>query len=391
VHIRARSSQAGIHRWMGAVALAVATAVSVPAGAAASPGGEGPVVTVTGGAIRGNSNGKIAEFRGIPYAAAPVGSLRWRAPQAPAPWRGGRDVTRFASGCAQPKTPFGLASTSEDCLYLNVSAGAGARPGAHRPVLVWIHGGGLSLGESQDYDPAKLAAEGTVVVVINYRLGALGFLAHPALKDRGSTGAYGLMDQQAALRWVQRNVGAFGGDPKNVTIAGESAGGLGVLAHVASHSSRGLFNRAIVQSGAFALTQTPLATAETEGKAFAVKSGCVDQSATCLRALPVEAVLTNQRAIPTGYTPGVIDGQVLTQSIGAALAAGTFNRVPIINGTNHDESRLFVAIDEAQNQITVTAGNYEGRIAANLGVPPAAAAAVARNTRSTPTRARPSP
>ena len=163
-------------------------------------------------------------------------------------------------------------------------------------MIVWIHGGGFTQDASRNYDGSKLAADGVVVVTINYRLGPLGFLAHPALAAQpgGPTGNYGLMDQQAALRWVQKNIDQFGGDKNNVTIAGQSAGGLSVLAHLVSHGSRGLFHRAIVESGAFALNQQSLASAETAGEAFAAKVGCADQTAACLRNLPV-AALVNSR------------------------------------------------------------------------------------------------
>jgi para-nitrobenzyl esterase len=336
------------------------------------------VVTIAGGVVRGKVTGGADEFLGIPYAAAPVGALRWRPPQPAARWKGERDATKFAPHCAQPASPFGVASSSEDCLYLNVFAPAGRKHGGDsHPVMVWIHGGSLSLGESDDYDPAELVADGTVVVTINYRLGALGFLAHPALADRpgGSSGAYGLMDQQAALRWVQRNIRAFGGDPRRVTIAGESAGGLSVLAHVASPGARGLFARAIVQSGP-ALTQTPLEQAETAGEAFAAKVGCASQSAACLRGVPLSIIQANDRTTGSGYVPGVVDGEVLKQSIGAALASGQFNRVPIINGTTHDEARLSIAGLELQGA-PVTAANYEAMIASTLGVSAPVAAAVA--------------
>jgi para-nitrobenzyl esterase len=363
---------------LGSVAADATAAGASTAGAAHRSVGATPVVTIAEGAVRGKATGIADQFLGIPYAAPPVGELRWRPPQPAAPWRGERDATRFAPHCAQPATPFGSASSSEDCLYLNVFAPADRQhdDDDERPVIVWIHGGGFAVGESDDYDPAKLVADGTVVVTINYRLGALGFLAHPALAARpgGSSGAYGLMDQQAALRWVQRNIGAFGGDRRKVAIAGESAGGLSVLAHVASRGARGLFARAIVQSGAF-LTQTPLEKAETAGQAFAAKVGCVSQTAACLRGLPLSTIQANDDPLLSGYTV-VVDGKVLTQSIGTALASGQFNRVPMINGTTHDEGRLFTADSELQGA-PVTAANYEAMIASTLGVSAAAATVVA--------------
>jgi para-nitrobenzyl esterase len=273
--------------------------------------------------------------------------------------------------------------TSEDCLYLNVDTPT-LRHDAGRPVLVWIHGGALTQDAGRNYDGTKLAADGIVVVTINYRLGVLGFLAHPALAWRpgGPAGNYGLMDQQAALRWVQDNIARFGGDPHDVTIAGESAGGLSVLAQLVSRGSRGLFQRAIIQSGAFALNQQSLADAEGAGEAFAAKAGCPDQTAQCLRNLPVSTLLAHQSGV---YIPGVVDGQVLTEPIGTALADGRFARVPILNGTNHDEERIFVtfghAISGGTNVVipggTVTADSYQSDIAAVLGVPAARAAAIA--------------
>ena len=222
--------------------------------------------------------------------------------------------------------------------------------------MVWIHGGALVTGESNDYNPAKLVEDGVTVVTINYRLGALGFLAHPALADaNGQSGDYGLMDQQAALRWVQRNIARFGGDPRNVTIFGESAGGLSMLSQVASPAARGLFSKAIVESGSYNLTQASLASAEAAGQAFAAKAGCSDQTAACLRSLPVSTILANENA--AGYTPN-INSEVLPQTLKTAFATGDFNRVPIINGTNHDEWRLFVALSELEGN-PVTAANYQ--------------------------------
>jgi para-nitrobenzyl esterase len=374
--------RAGARLCVGAIALgavpASAGAAAVSTDAAHSSASGTPVVVTVDGAVRGKATGAVDEFLGMPYAAPPVGPLRWRPPQPAARWSGVRDATKFAPHCAQPPTPFGVASSSEDCLYLNVFAPAHRRHGGHdHPVVVWIHGGGLYSGESEDYDPAPLVADGTVVVTINYRLGALGFLAHPALADRpgGSSGAYGLMDQQAALRWVQRTIRPFGGDPRKVTIAGESAGGVSVLAHVASPGARGLFARAVVQSGP-ALMQTPLEEAEAAGKAFAAKVGCASQTATCLRGLPLSVIEANDNPGPAGYTPGVVDGEVLKQSVGTALTSGQFNRVPIINGTTHDEARLSVAVSELQGA-PVTEGNYQAMIASVLGVSAAVAGVVA--------------
>jgi para-nitrobenzyl esterase len=353
-----------------------ANTAAASTGAAGLQASGGPVVTTAGGAVQGTTSGGTSQWLGIPYAAPPVGPLRWHAPEPAAPWKGVRAATSFGANCPQSTSPFGLASTSENCLFLNVYAPAGLRGKiGHLPVMFWIHGGALVTGESNDYNPAKLVAKGTVVVTINYRLGALGFLAHPALAGPGgSSGNYGLMDQQAALRWVQRNIARFGGNPRNVTIFGESAGGLSVLSQVTSPIARGLFSRAIVESGAYALTEAPLATAESAGQAFATKAGCPDQTAACLRALPVPAVLANQNA--AGYQPD-IDGAVLHQSIGTALASGQFNRVPLINGSNHDEFRLFVALDQLEGQPAVTADNYVASIEAELGLPAAAAQAVA--------------
>ncbi len=324
-----------------------ATVITAGAGSAvASPasGGANPVVRIDGGLIRGVDAAGVNSFRGLPYAAPPTGNLRWRPPQPTSSWSGVRDATQFGPGCPQStvNNPFLPPGTiSEDCLNLNVYTQAlHGSGGGGRPVLVWIHGGGLVQDGGRNYDGAKLAADGTVVVTINYRLGALGFLAHPALASRpgGPAGNYGLMDQQAALRWVQRNIARFGGDPHNVTIAGQSAGGLSVLAQLVSPGARGLFQRAIVQSGTFALTQRPLATAEAAGETFARNVGCPDQTAACLRSVPASDLVSKFGV----EIPGVVDGSVLTQSIGTALARGQFARVPVVNGITHDEELLFV-------------------------------------------------
>jgi para-nitrobenzyl esterase len=364
---------------LGALAVGATVAgAGANAGTAPSarPGGRvGLVVATAGGAVRDQAAGAMDEFLGIPYAAPPVGPLRWRPPQPAAPWAGVREATAFAPHCPQPPSGFGVASTSENCLYLNVFTPPGAR-GRHLPVMVWIHGGSFLVGESDDYIPAGLVRRGVIVVTVNYRLGALGFLAHPALAGRpgGPSGDYGLMDQQAALRWVQASIAGFGGNPRDVTLAGESAGGLSVLAQLVSPGARGLFSRAIAESGTYDLTQAPLATAETAGEAFAAKVGCASQTAACLRSLPVSAIVDNEDF--AGYQPDV-DGAVLTQSIGPALASGQFSRVPVINGTNRDEWRLFVAQAQLDGAPPVTAANYQAEIASTIGVPAATAAVIA--------------
>jgi para-nitrobenzyl esterase len=360
----------------GTAAVALA-ATGVAAAETSTPGGHSPVVATASGLVRGTTTGNTREFLGIPYAAPPVGNLRWRAPQPAARWPGVREATSFAPHCPQPGSPFGVASTSEDCLYLNVYAPAGGHLG-NRPVMVWIHGGALVTGESDDYNPAGLVRNGAVVVTINYRLGALGFLADSALARHpgGPAGNYGLMDQQAALRWVQRNIRGFGGNPRNVTVFGESAGGLSTLSQLVSPGARGLFQHAIVESGTYALTQATLASAESAGAAFAAKVGCTTNTAACLRSVPVATILANENAGTGGYQPN-IDGDVLPQSIGTALSSGQFNHMPVIIGTNRDEWRLFVGLTRAEGGPAVTAANYQAMIASTLGVPATVAAAIA--------------
>jgi para-nitrobenzyl esterase len=357
-------------------ASALASAPTAQAGPEGVP--RGAVVLTDSGPVRGLVTPAMRSFRGIPYAAAPVGPLRWRPPQ-PAPgWRGVRDATAFGARCAQPASLVGPASTAEDCLFLNVftPAVAGSPLPRHVPVMVWIHGGGLVVGESNGYDPSRLVARGVVVVTLNYRLGALGFLAHPALSAEtadGASGDYGLMDQQAALRWVQRNIARFGGDPDEVTLFGESAGGVSVHAQLASPGAAGLFGRAVVESGSYNLVQASLAAAQAAGAGFATRAGCPDQSAACLRSLPVATLLANESSTTT---PNV-DGRVLPRTVRDAFATGELNRVPVVEGTTHDEWRLFVAVTELTTGTPLTAAGYIPAISATLGVPAPVAAAIA--------------
>ncbi|WP_103565728.1 carboxylesterase/lipase family protein [Actinomadura rubteroloni] len=362
---------------MRRVALSAVLAGAGLAGLAQSPVAAGtagpPTVRTDKGALRGKATAATDQFLGVPYAAPPVKNLRWKPPRPVARWRGVRDATSFSPSCVQNTT----APVSEDCLYLNVYTPKGAsRNGRRYPVMVYLHGGAFVSGAGSQYDPAAMVEQGTIVVTLNYRLGALGFLAHPALAAAdGSTGNYGLMDQQAALRWVRSNIGRFGGQAGRVTVFGESAGGDSVLAHLAAPGSAGLFTAAISQSGAYDLHLQSRADAETDGQALAAAAGCADQTASCLRALPPSALLARQRPVTFLQT----DGAVLPRSLDDAFRTGAFNRVPVINGTTHDESTFFVATGYDLAGHRVTPDNYRAGIQAMTGVSADAAEKVAQN------------
>lgn len=324
-----------------------------PAPAPADPS----TVSTAHGPVKGVQRTGMRSFFAVPFAKPPVGALRWTAPVPPEPWTVPREATQSASPCLQTSaSPFRLANDSEDCLYLDVHVPAEAT--GPLPVMVWIHGGAFNTGGTATYaDPSPLVSQGVIVVNIAYRLGAMGFLGHPALADAdGATGNYGMMDQQAALAWVQANIAAFGGDKANVTIFGESAGGMSVMTHLASPGSKDLFAKAIVQSGAYgANTQlsaeqlkTASTTVVTEALAAANVS-CETVDAACLRALPEAAVRTQLAAsfnkAMSSPVPAV-DGKVLTESVKSAFVGGRNHKVPMINGSNEDEYRLFVAIGE---------------------------------------------
>lgn len=324
--------------WMAAATLMIGLALATAVRA-------GPTARLDTGEISGRTTDGVQAFLGVPYARPPVGDLRWRPPRPPAQWSGVRDASAFAPACPQkgvsmPGEP--PPATREDCLYLNVWTPA-RRTGGALPVIVWIHGGGWTNGATSLslYAGDALARRGAVVVTIAYRLGALGFLAHPELsaEDGGSSGDYGLMDQISALRWVQRNIAAFGGDPGKVTIAGQSAGAMSVSLLMASPEAAPLFNRAIAQSGGLfePLALAPnyrLSEAEREGKAYAERLGAT--SLARLRALPVEA-LTAPDAARIAHP--VIGARVLPLSPYDAYAAGRGNPVPLLLGYNTEEAR----------------------------------------------------
>ncbi len=316
-----------------------------------------PIALTESGVVIGSTTDGVNQFLGIPYAAPPVGSLRWRPPKRYGFFPGFiLQATQFGSECTQ------AGGGGENCLFLNVftpqvKSHDGWRDRDRRglPVMFWIHGGGLINGSSTPYNPVLLVGKDVIVVTINYRLGFLGFFAQSAIDAEGHlNGNYGLMDQQFALKWVRRNIANFGGDPDRVTIFGESAGGQSVYAHLASPLSSRLFRGAIAESGSYAEFQdyflnvvTP-AQAETTGSpsvpsgaAIADSVGCTSQTASCLRAVPAATMIAKE---PFPLYP-FVDGTLLTQTIGAAFASGEFNQVPVIAGTNHDEYRLFVALD----------------------------------------------
>ncbi|NVB84897.1 MAG: carboxylesterase family protein [Kofleriaceae bacterium] len=327
----------------------------------------GPLdVELDTGIVRGADDGNgVRSWLGIPYAAPPVGPLRWKPPQRPAPWDGTRDATHVGAKCPQ-NTVITPGGGTEDCLSLNVWTPSSPHGSKGLPVMVWIHGGAFVFGSGGDpfYSGAELArTRGVVVVSINYRLGGLGFLAHPALAAEDpdhTSGNYGLLDQLAALEWVQRNIGGFGGDPAHVTLFGESAGGFSTCVHYANPSTANLFERAIVESGACldnGLAQTR-EQAESDGLAFGDKVGCPGSDAAalaCMRDVADFDVLDATSLPPIdmqrpggflyeSFPPNTlpnIDGVVIPAPIEVTLAAGDYPKRPIILGTNRDEGTLF--------------------------------------------------
>jgi carboxylesterase type B len=308
-----------------------------PLPAHATTGHHGPAVVRTDrGAVRGAVTDEVERFLGIPYAAAPTGALRWKAPQPRAPWSGVRDATAFGNPCPVLPSTNGPRSETEDCLVVNVWRTAGTRSGDRLPVHVFIHGGGLVNGSSAQNDESDLVREtGVIGVSFNYRLGVFGFLRTAGLAaESKDAGNYGFLDQQAALRWVHRNIAAFGGRADKVTIDGESAGGWSVCGHLTSPGSRGLFARAMIQSGSCA-TQTP-ARALERGTAFAKAAGCT--TVACLRAAPVGKLLDAS----TDYNARFVSGTPsFPEAPAAAVRAGRFPHVPLIIGANRDEGRTF--------------------------------------------------
>lgn len=321
-------------------ALTLYASFLLPATAALDP------VHTAGGLVSGvpGDEETIRVYRGIPYAAAPVGDLRWRPPQAPPSWKGVKTASRFSPACEQPPYPKGSLyyhapePESEDCLYLNIWTGARS-PNERRPVMVWIHGGALTRGSGsiEVYDGEALARKGVVLVTINYRLGIFGFFAHPSLtaeSSHRSSGNYGLLDQVAALQWVRQNIAGFGGDPQRVTIFGESAGSWSVNYLAATPLAHGLFQRAIGESGGGFSPQAKLADAEAAGLKFARSASLAD-----LRAKPAAELL---QASGLYSFPPSVDGWFLPEDVYSIYASGRQNDVPLLIGSNADEAKSLV-------------------------------------------------
>ncbi|MET9853628.1 carboxylesterase family protein, partial [Streptomyces sp. NPDC006450] len=361
-----------------ALTAVIATALPATASPGGPPGGvpggpaDGsprPVVSLAQGALRGRAHDGAQEFLGVPYAAAPVGANRLRAPQRPPHWNGVREAVEQAPACRQ-FSPFGLrdpSAVSEDCLYLDVYRPGRPRAGARMPVILWMHGGAYSQGTGTQFGGRTMAElTGSVVISINYRLGQLGYLGLPELGRENAlrSGSFGLMDQIQALRWARENVAAFGGDPGNVTVSGQSAGSGSVCGLLAAPTAAGLFHRAALQSGPCTLLRTPdAARAESEARAFAVSAGCPDPAGAvaCLRAASGQSLVNAARTRPTSG-PASGDG-LLPRDPAAAISAGSWNKVPVLIGSTRSEARFFVAL----TQPALTAEQYAQQILAGYG------------------------
>lgn len=333
-----------------AVAL-LATMAAAAASGSTAPGTSGHpgwlIVMTRDGLLRGEHAEGVGQFLGVPYAAPPVGAQRWRAPQPPEPWHGVRPATAYGPRCPQLASQDGPGEDTEDCLFLNVFTPPGYRSGG-LPVLFWLHGGMLLHGAGDLYDGSLLArADHIIVVTVNYRLGVFGFLDVPGLATSPLTasGNYGLLDQEAALRWVHANIAGFGGDPRRVTIAGESAGGWSVCALLTSPPARDLFSGAIMESGSCA--SRTRSQAQAVGRQLAGKVGCADPATApaCLRRLPVATLLaptvranTDPASHDVEFASG---GPDLPQPPAEAIARGDYARVPTLMGTNREEARYF--------------------------------------------------
>jgi para-nitrobenzyl esterase len=339
--------------WPVAVVLAVAAypvywwASTITGGAMLPPAAIPPahpqslIVATDAGRVYGETTGTVDEFLGMPYAAPPVGALRWQPPQAVKRWSGTRMAISYGNRCAQLQDTNGPQVNTEDCLYLNVYTPATVAGGVKLPVLFMINGGRLVNGAGDQQDGSLFVQDEHIVVVsLNYRLGPFGFLDVPGLSGtgNGSHGNFGLLDQEAALRWVNQNIAGFGGDPTNVTIAGESAGAASVCALLASPPATGLFGQAIMESGD--CVSQPATLGEFNGLGFAAKAGCTVRAtvASCLRSKSETTLLNASSSYVPQFSSG---GSELPIPVAQAISSGRFTKVPILMGTNRDEARAF--------------------------------------------------
>jgi para-nitrobenzyl esterase len=364
----------------GAFAAACVGSAAVAA-SKAPPTGTPVVVAITPGRIQGRTNDGVTSFKGIPYAAAPVGDLRWRAPQPVSPWSDVRLAETYGDDCVQNRFAFDSAPSeqtmSEDCLYLNLWTPA-PRKGAGLPVMVWIHGGGFAIGSSSAvmFDGANLARQGVVLVNFNYRLGRFGFFAHPSLVKETpgrAIGNYALLDHIAALKWVKANIAAFGGDPNNVTVFGESSGGGAVRALMVERQAQGLFQRAGIESGGGRDHWTRLnkpvedrPSALESGRIFARESGLdPDADAASLRALPTRVVLGAVSLLNNSqpnYSGPMIDGRLITADTDALFAQDKQAHVPLLIGSNNLELGMIPGIGMMTVPTLKTFGADQGRL-----------------------------
>jgi para-nitrobenzyl esterase len=349
---------------------------------------QAPTVNTASGTLRGVTDGDVSIFRGIPYAAPPVGEFRWRPPQPLTPWEGVRDASEFGPNCAQ--AGWGAApgtiseGSSEDCLYLNLWTPADVRPGDKLPVMVWIHGGAFVGGSGSGSSGNEFASQGVILITINYRLGRLGHFAFPALSEEHPEepkGSYAFMDQIAALKWVQENIAPFGGDPDKVTIFGFSAGGVSVHSLLTIPAAKGLFHKAISHSGGGrdgVLTGRPInkenadplypVSAETIGINFACKHGIEGTDAAALaklRALSVEEIVdggqeSDGQGGPRTYSGPILDGKLVVETAESAYKAGRQARVPLMIGNCSAEiGGAFVSTSSSKDELFSQFGQLE--------------------------------
>ncbi len=340
----------GWRQLLPAMWLLAAAPVAVPAQAAPATS---VIVQAPAGALRGSERDGIRSFLGVPYAQPPVGDLRWRPPRPLPAWSGTRDALQFGAQCMQGRRGAAPVAMSEDCLFVNIWVPAKPRH-RHLPVLVWVHGGAFKVGAAGQpvYDGASLARRGLVVVTLNYRLGRFGFLAHPALTREnpdGPLGNYGLMDVLAVLEWVKANIKAFSGDPRQVTLAGQSAGGAAVYDLMTSPLAAGLFAKAIIESGVFSTPTTTFEKAEQAGAAAAATWDAGATDAVALRSLSAAQVQGDGPPLAGNFGP-MIDGKVLTEDVPTAFDAGHIAAVPLLIGSNSYEVGFFGDVGKGLSQ-----------------------------------------